>query len=145
MRLGWASGDKERQVVRRNNYLRVQFSLCQALLLITVVALILCWYRQKECVRQELISEVELLGGNVKFENSGWLPSFPGTRVTNVTLPHAKTATFTLERLRLFPSLTSLHLTNCEFDCDGGGRLTTSQLNIDVGKCDTSLNDLQRR
>lgn len=130
-------------MVSRKSYCRrLQFNLRFLFYVTLIVAGLAYWYRQIEVARQELIAEIQSLGGKVTVEPSGWLPSNPGARVTDVTLPHSKTATFDLERLRVFPALTQLHLT--DFHCEShNGAFSASHMSLKVDIIDLSLNELR--
>ncbi len=54
------------------------------------------------------------------------------------------TATFDLERLRLFPALTRIHLTDFKLEIDNGV-FESPQLTVYVDKIDTPLNELRRK
>ena len=119
-----------------------QFNLRFALFVIFIAAVFFAWYGQVELERQSLITDIESRGGRVTLRPLGWIPSFTGARVTDVTLPHAATANLDLNRLRLFPSLAKLALADFDHKTDEG-RLKATMISINVDNRAGSLNKLR--
>lgn len=131
-------------MVKRSRRRWTQYNLRFAFL-VTLIAAVLCWWcRRIEVTRQALITEVESLGGEVVIQPPGWLPSFPGARVTDVVLPHNKTARIDLERLRAFPKLKNLRFTDVRYEREGM-RWSAARLNVEVAQIHESLNELRAR
>ena len=91
----------------------LRFSLRSFLVLVALVATWLGWRAIRERERQELIHEIQALGGLVHIERPKWIPSFPGERVTSVTLPYTVQGNFHMERRNVFPGFEVHRIPEC--------------------------------
>ena len=97
--------------MKRNN---IRISLGGLLLLVTLVAMALSWYRLLELRRARLIDSIELAGGVVIYKSASWKTPFRGSRVIHMSLEPEHARTLSAAELLSFPSLEAIYIYDTE-------------------------------
>lgn len=105
---------------------RLQFSLRTFLVISLIAAIPFIYLARQDLARRQLITDIESVGGTVKFDESITLSLFKSQRVTEVVIPHGRIAEVGMMRLKAFPNLSALGLRDFEFTSTSGDRFKFS-------------------
>ena len=119
---------KDSTLERRRVLSRLQFSLRTVLAVISLAAICFTCLLRQEAARRQLITDIEDVGGSVKFDESTTLSLFKSQRVAEVILPHGRIADVGPLRLKSFPNLSTLELKGVDATNHDGLRFHCSEL-----------------
>ncbi len=115
---------------RRGVSSRLQFSLQTFLAVISLVAICFTYLASQDAARRQLITDIEEVGGTVKFDDSITLSLFKSQRVSEVMIPHGRIGDVGLLRLKSFPNLSTLGLKDFDSTNNDGLRFQCSELRL---------------
>jgi len=114
---------------------RLRFSLRTCLTVTFLVAVYFTCLLRQDASRRQLISDIEGVGGTVKFDESISRSLFKSQTVTEITIPRRRIANVGLLRLKSFSNLSTLGLKDVDFTTKDGSQFRCSEFQF------TKIND----
>ncbi len=114
----------------KQNSSRLQFSLRTVLAVISIAAIGFTYLARQDAARRQLITDIENVGGTVRFDESITVSLFKSQRVSEVMIPHGRIADVGPMRLKSFPNLSTLGLEDVDSTNNGGVRFRCSELRL---------------
>jgi len=117
---------------RKTPIRRSRFTLRTLMCAVILFAVLFAWVRIQESRRNAIVDEIERLNGSVEFGASSMLTVFPTLQIEAVSLPYDSLNDFDATKLRRFPRLTKMELTNFNATNGSGTRFHADKLTFDA-------------
>lgn len=101
---------------------------------VTLFAMLFAWVRIQELHRLAIVNEIELHNGSNVYKDPSLLTFLPTLRIETVSLPHDALCDFDAAKLRRFPGLEKIELTNFNAHNESGVGFHADKMTFDVPK-----------